>query len=327
MHKTTRRIRGAVAAALLSLTLPAVAQDENYPSSPIRMVWGNPAGARGDLIARLLAQKLSAQLNTSVVVDNKPGASSNVGAEFVAKSRPDGYTLLFNPSSVILSRALGEKLGYDIFRDLAPIALFASGPQLLIVHPSVAASSVSQFTTYLKANPDKLAYGSAGNGSPSHLSILLFLQSNGVSALHVPYKGSPPAMLDLVAGRVQFGVVDVGFALTLMKDGRVKGLAITSLKRSPRAPDVPALAETMPGFEVGNWFGVMAPARTPRAIVQRLNGEVMKVVQDADAAARLLEHDVLPLGSTPDGYETYLKNELERWSKVIKTSGLKSENP
>ena len=323
MKKTAWILFGMVAVALPAMISPAVAQD-NYPSSPIRLVWGYASGT-GDVVARLLAQKLSAQMNASVFVDSKQGASGNVAAEFVAKSRPDGYTLLFNPASITFSPALGEKLGYDLLKDLARVALVASSPDLMVVHPSVAANTVAEFIAYVRANPDKLADGSGGIGSLPHLAALLFLQTNGLTALHVPYKGTAPANLDLVAGRIQFGISAVGSVLPLVKEKRVRALAIGSLKRSPLLPDVPTFAETMAGFEIVNWFGVMVPAKTPRPIVQRLNSEIVKALQDPDMMSRFLENDALPLGSTPEEYETYLRSESERWSKVIRSAGVKVE--
>ena len=315
---------GILAVAFSAMIPPAVAQD-NYPSAPVRLIWGFVPGASGDLIARLLAQKLSKQMNASVIVENKPGASGNIGAEFVAKSKPDGYTLLFNPSTVTVSPALGEKLGYDLLKDLAPVALVATAQHLIVVHPSMAANTLAEFIAYGRANPNKLTYGSSGTGGFSHLSTLLFLQSNGMAAVHVPYKGNAPVFLDLVAGRIQFAFGDMGTTLPLVKDKRLRALAITSLKRSPLVPDVPAAAETMPGFEIGNWYGVMAPAKTPRPLVLRLNSELVKVLQDPDLVALFQDRGLTPLLSTPEEFENLLRSELERWSKVIKSAGVKVE--
>ena len=212
-----------------------------------------------------------------------------------------------------------------MLKDLAPVALLASSANLMVVHPSVAANTVSEFIAYAGANPDKLAYGSGGAGGFTHLATLLFLQTNGLAALHVPYKGAAPANLDLVAGRIQFLISDVAAALPLVKEKRIKALAITSLRRAPRLPDVPTLAETIPGFEIVNWYGLMVPATTPRPIVQRLNSEIVKALRDPDMMSRLVENGALPLVSTVEEYETYLRSEMERWSKVIKSAGVKVE--
>ncbi len=305
---------------------PHASAQNDYPSRPLRLLVGFAPGGSTDLIARLLAQKLSTQMNTNVVVDNRVGANTNIAADMVAKARPDGYTLLFNPPSQILSRAFGETLGYDLFKDLAPLALFATAPQVLVVHPSIPANSAAELIAHLKVNPDKLAYGSAGTGSIIHLGALLFLQLNNLSALHVPYKGGGPAMVDLVGGRIQFTMQSTTTVLPMVKDKRVRALAIASLKRSALLPDLPTLTETvMPGFEIGSWTGVMLPAGTPPAIVKRLHGEIMKVLQDPDMKARLAQDGIEPLGSTPEQYGAYLKSELQRWTRVIKTAGVKPE--
>ena len=324
MRKAGRMLLGVLALALSVMASPALAQD-NYPAGPIRLVVAFPPGGALDVIGRLLAQRLSAQMNVNVFVENKPGASGNVGAEFVTKARPDGYTLLFNSATVILNPAFGDKLGSDLLKELAPVALIASTPHLIVAHPSVPANTVAEFIAYVRANPDKLAYGSSGTGTMSHLSPLLFLQSNALTALHVPYKGNAPANLDLVAGRMQFGFVDVASGLALLRDKRVKALAVTSFKRLPSLPDVPTLAETIPGYETVQWYGVMAPAKTPRPIIQRLNSESIKALQDTNMTSRILESGALPLGSTPEEYQTYVGNELERWTKLIRSAGVKVE--
>lgn len=325
MKKTALMLLGVLVLPLSSIAPPALAQD-NYPSSAVRLVVPFLPGATTDMIGRLLAQRLSAQMNATVLVENKAGAGGNVGAAFVSNSRPDGYMLLVNTTGVIFSRVLGEKLEYDVLKDLAPVALVATVPQLFYVNPSVPVNTVAEFITYLKANPDKLAYGSGGTGAITHLGPLLFLQANGLTALHVPYKGASEATIDLVAGRIQFAMQSSMVAvLPLVNDKRVKVLAITGLKRSPLLPDVPTLAETMPGFEVGSWFGVMAPAKTPPAIVKRLNSEIVKALQDPDVRSRLARENAEPLGSTPEEYGAYLKSELERWTRIIKSAGVKLE--
>lgn len=314
----------AGAAALLLAGGAANAQD-NYPASPVKLVVGFPPGGATDLIGRLLAQKLTARLNTNVVVENKPGANANIGTEYVAKSRPDGYTLLYNTSGVVFSPALGEKVGYDILTDLMPVSLVTSVPMVLLVHPALPARTVGEFTAYLKANGEKVAYGSGGIGNIIHLATLLFLQANNVNALHVPYKGTSPLMLDAVAGRIQFTFAAPGLAAPLIKDKRMNGLAISSLRRSLLLPEVPALSESMPGFEIGTWHGVMAPAKTPVAIVRKLSGEIAKALQENDLKTRIGQEGAEPLGSTPEEYAAYLRSELDRWTKVIKSAGVKAE--
>jgi tripartite-type tricarboxylate transporter receptor subunit TctC len=308
--------------ALWALSWTALAQD-NFPTAPLKVVVPYPPGASTDAIGRLLAQKLSTQMNASAVVENKAGANGNIGADFVAKSRPDGHTILFHTSSLVLSPAFGEKVGYDMFKDMAPVALVAAAPLVLFVTPSVPVNTTTEFIAHLKAHPDKIAYGSTGVGSITHLGALLFLQASNLTSLHVPYKGGSEVVVDVAAGRVQFGVQSMVSVLPFAKDKRVKVLGVGGLKRSALLPDVPTLAEAMPGFEIGLWFGVLAPVKTPPAIVRRLNAEIMKMLQDPDAKVRLARESADPLGSTPEEYGTYLKSELERWTRVIKTAGVK----
>ncbi len=308
---------------LASICDLAIAQD-TYPAAPIKLTVGFAPGGAVDVLARLMAQKLSTQMNANVFVDNKVGANANIAAEAVAKSKPDGYTLLFNSPGVVLSPALGEKLNYDVQKDLAPVSLAFSVPMVLTVHSSVPVNTVAEFIAYVKANPDKLAYGSAGTGSFTHLSALLFLQLNGLSALHVPYKGAAPALLDAASGRTQIVMQSPVTAVPLVKDKRMKALAVTSLTRWALLPDVPTLNETvMPGFELGSWNGVMAPANTPRAVITKLNQEIVKLLKDGDIKTRLAQEGAQPVGSTADEYGAYLRAELERWNKAIKSAGIK----
>jgi tripartite-type tricarboxylate transporter receptor subunit TctC len=314
-----------VAVSPLALASVANAQD-NLPPGPIRLTVGFPAGGTVDVVGRILAQTMTDKMNVSTIVDNKPGANSNIAAELIAKSRPDGATLLLNSNSQVLSLAIGEKLTYDLFRDLAPVALLGSGVQALVVHPSVPANNVAEFIAHVKANPDKLAYYSAGNGSNPHLLTVLFLRANDLTALHVPYKGSGPALLDLVGGRIQFALQSITTIIPMVKDKRLKALAITSMQRSPLLPDVPTLNEiVMPGFEAGNWNGIMAPAKTPPAVIRQLNASIVKALQDADLRARFAQNGVEPMGSTPEEYGAYLKSELDRWSGVIKAANIKPD--
>ena len=320
MKKTIWMLSGVLALALAAMSAPAVAQGD-YPSSPVRLVLGFEPGGSSDVIGRILAQKLSAQMNGNVIMDYKPGASSHIGAEFVARSKPDGYTLFLSTPSVILSLLVGEKPGYDLFKDLNPVALVASVPYILLVHPSLPVNTPAEFITFLRANPDKVIYSSAGTGSSQHLVPLMFLQTNGLTALHVPFKGAAPAMTDLVSGRSQFGLATAPLTLPMLKAKRVKALAVTSLKRMPILPDVPTLAETiMPGFETGSWLGVMAPAKIPPAIVKRLNGEIVRAVKGSDMESQLAQRglNVEMHGSTPEELGAYIRYELDRWTKVTK---------
>ena len=304
---------------------PAIAQD-NYPSSTVRLIMGFPPGGSTDVVARLLAQKLSAQMNASVIVDYRIGNEGHIGADYVAKARPDGHTVFMNVPSQILGPAFNLKLSYDVFRDLAPLSLLSNSPQLLVMHPSLPVSTPAEFIAFIRQRPDKLAYSSAGPGSVTHLSPLLFLQTNRLNALHIPFKGSGPAMVGLVTGETQFAMQSIVSVLPMIKQKRLKAIAISSLKRSPLLPEAPTLSETvMPKFEVGSWVGALVPARTPPAIIRRLNDEMVKALHDPAVKSLLDTQGIESLGTTHEEYGNYLRGEFERWSKVIKAAGLKVE--
>jgi len=314
----------ATAAAILAMAAaPAFAQGGGYPSKPITMVVPFPPGGPTDLVARVLAQKLSEQLGQNVLVDNRGGANGNIGAQLVAKAPADGYTLLYNTSSIALSPALYKSVSYDVQKDFAPVALVAVVPLALVTHPSVPANNVKEFVAYAKAHPGKLSYGSAGNGNVTHLGAFQFVQANGIDAAHVPYKGSAPADVDLVGGQIQFMTDTVNSVMAFVRDKRMKMLAVTTAKRMSLFPDVPTLAESgMPGFEVGAWQGVMVPAGTPAPVVERLNAEIVKALKAPDVRERLALQGAEPLGSTPAEYGAYVRKELARWAGVVKATGV-----
>ena len=302
--------------------LAATETSESYPNQTIKLEVGFAPGATTDTVARLLAQKLAAQMNGSIVVENKTGANGNIAAEFVAKSKPNGYTLLFNTMAMILSAAADQKLGFNPFIDLIPIARVASSPNLMVLHPSVAADNLKDFTQYVRSSAGQSAYSSAGTGSPSHLGMVLWLQSNNLTASHVPYKGSGPALLDVVAGHIPYTMAGQSGVLPMLKDHRVKVVAITSLQRSPLLPSVPTIAESLPGFEMVIWLGLMAPIGTPSAIINRLNTEVLKAVQDQEMKLRLSQEGADPSHSSSKDYAQYIRSEFNRWSGVFKKGGI-----
>lgn len=317
--------RLATAATLLALAGPcAFAQGPaDYPGKPITMVVPFPPGGPTDLVARVLAQKLGEQMGQSILVDNRAGANGNIGAQMVAKAPADGYTLLYNTSSITLSPALYKSVSYDVQKDFAPVALVAVVPLALVTNPSIPANTVKEFVAYAKAHPGKLSYGSAGNGNVTHLGAFQFVQANGIDATHVPYKGSAPADVDLVGNQVQFMTDTVNSVMSFVRDKRLKMLAVTTSKRMSLYPDVPTLAESgMPGFEVGAWQGVMVPAGTPPAVVERLNAEIVKALKSPDVRERLALQGAEPLGSTPQEYGAYVKKELARWAGVVKATGV-----
>ena len=301
----------------------AQAQPTAYPNRPIKIVVPFPPGGAADIIARVLGQKLSEQMGQSVIVENKAGANGNIASEFVARAPADGYTILYNTSSVTLSPALYKKLSFDVVTDFAPVVLTATVPLLLTVNAAVPANNIREFIALLRDKPNALSHGSAGIGNITHLGAYLFLQSQNLVATHVPYKGSGPSVVATMAGEVQFNMEPLIVGLSYVKDKRIKALAVASLKRSSILPDVPTLNETvLPGFEVGAWQGVLAPAKTPPEIVNRLNAEVMKALGTTEVREKLLAQGAEILGSTPEQYAAYLKSEIERWGKVIKSSGV-----
>ena len=327
MNPIHRRACLALAAcgALAALAAPG-ALAQTYPAKPITMVVPFPPGGPTDMVARLLAQKLSEQMGQPVVVDNKPGANGNIGGLQVSRAPADGHTLLYNTSSITLSPALYKSMQYDVLRDLAPVVLTAVVPLALVVNPAVPANSVQEFVAYAKANPGKLSYGSAGNGNVTHLAAYQFVRAQGIEATHVPYRGSAPADVDLAAGQIQFMTDTINSVMAFVKDRRMKLLAVTTAKRMSLFPEVPTLAETvMPGFEAGAWQGLMVPAGTPAAVVQRLNAEVNKALQSADMRDKLAVQGAEPLGSTPEEYGAYVRKELARWATVVKATGVTLE--
>jgi len=332
-HHDKRRNRLArlalpLASALLALgmaagTANAAGAADGYPAHPVRLVVPFPPGGPTDLVSRVIARKMSEELGQQVLVDNRPGANGNIAAELVAKSPADGYTVLYNTSSIALSPALYKKLSYDVKRDFAPVAMTAMVPLVLEVNAQVPAASLDEFIRYLKANPGKLTYGSAGNGNVTHLAAFLFLQANGLSAVHAPYKGSAPALTDLAGGQVQFMTDTINSSLPFIRDKRMKALAVTSMSRSSQLPDVPTVAETvMPGFEVGAWQGMLVPAKTPSEVIHKLNAAAQKALAAPDVRASLAAQGAEPRGSSADAYGRYLAQEIQRWQKVVKDSGV-----
>lgn len=320
----TRRAIGlaAVAAAAASWAGAVQAQDA-WPSKPITMVVPFPPGGPTDMVARVLAQQVGQQLGQTVVVDNRPGANGNIGNALVAKAAPDGYTVLYNTSSISLSPSLYKKLSYDVNKDLRPVALTAVVPLGLVVNPKLPVNNVQEFVQYAQANKGKLSYGSAGNGNVTHLAAFQVVQHFKIDASHVPYKGSAPADVDLVAGQIDFMTDTINSVAPFIKDGRLKLLAVSSSKRLPNFPDAPTLAESgMTGFDAGAWQGVMLPAKTPDAIVQRLNAELMKALKDPGVLEKLRLQGTEPLGSTPQAYGDYINSEIKRWAGVVKSTGV-----
>jgi tripartite-type tricarboxylate transporter receptor subunit TctC len=260
-------------------------------------------------------------MKATVIIENKAGANGNIASEYVVRSKPDGYTLIYNSSSVALSPALYKNLSFDVQKDLAPVILTTVVPMLLNVNSSVPVTNFKEFVALLKAKPDSLSYGSAGVGNITHLAPFLVLEQLGLVANHVPYKGSGPAMIGLVGGEIQFDMQPLTVGLAYAKDGRIRPLAVSTLERSPALPNVPTLDESgLKGFELGAWQAIMAPAKTPPAIIKRLNTELMAVIMNPEIKDKLLSQGAQVLGSTPEQYGAYLASEIKRWDAVVKSS-------
>lgn len=322
MQLTRREALSGLGGILAICAAPSMAQAD-YPNRTIKLVVPYPAGGTTDLLGRMVAGRIKSGLKATVIVENKPGAGTTVGAEQVARSAPDGYTLLMATSTTLaINKSLYKKLPYDPAKDFAPIALVAAVPFALVVNPSLPVKTLAEFIAYAKAHPG-LAYGSAGNGSPHHLGAEMLKAAAGIDIRHVPYRGSVPAMLDVIAGHIPFMVMDLQPALPQIRDGKLRVLGVTTLKRVGVAPDIPTLAESgLPGFELVAWQGVVAPAGTPRPIVDRLAREIDMLLADPATQGHLATLALEPLpGSTPDRFAAYINSEIDRWAVIVKKSG------
>ena len=314
-------LASTITAGLLSL--PS-AQAQGFPTKPMRIVVTFPAGGAPDILARLFADK--AQFGQTIVIDNVPGAGGNIGADKVAKSPPDGHTLVMGTVGThSINGALYSKMPYDMVKDFSPVSLVASAPNLLVVTNDLPVKSVAELITYLKANPNKLSFGSPGIGSSVHVSGELFKSLTGTSMQHVPYKGRQFAIPDLVGGQIQLMFDNMPSALPMAKDGKIRALAQTTAKRSPAAPDVPTVAETVPGFEATTWFAMFAPAGTPRDVVMRINAEMQRVFKLPDVIDKLKALGLEPQVGSPEELARYQAAEIVKWAKVVKDSGAKAE--
>ena len=316
--------RGAVAIVLASLACAVCAQ--NYPSKPVRVIVPFPPGAGADIVARTVVPRLADAFGQQFVVDNRAGASGNLGAEVAAHAVPDGYTLLFTPASVASSQALYQKLGYNLEKDLEPVSLVASAPFVLVVHPSLPVKNVKELIAMAKAKPGQLLYASTGNGGSPHLATELFKLQAKIDIVHIPYKGTPPAVTDLIAGQVSMMFANTLSVLPYVNSGRLRALAISSAKRSAAAPTLPTVAESgMPGFEASTWFGVLAPTGTPKEIVIRLTGELRKVVQTKNLSDSLISQGADPIGTSAEEFRAQIRADIEKWTRTIKAAGVRAE--
>ena len=308
---------------LMPLAASVTFAADAYPSKPVRVVVPFAPGGINDVLARILSQKLGAELGTTIVIDNRGGAGGTLGSGIVAHATPDGYTLLFSSSStIVVSPSMYSNLTYDPIKDFSPIAEIASVGSVLVVHPSVPANSVKELIAYAKANPGKLNYGSAGAGASQHLASELFKTMAGINMLHVPYKGGGPAMADLLAGQISLMIELIPTALPQIKGGKIRALAVSTPKRSPVLPDLPTIADTLPGYDLTIWTGLLAPGGTPKEIVSRLSNATLAVLGSPDMRERLASQGAEPVAANkPEQFADYIKKELVRWAAVVKASG------
>ena len=320
--------RVSITAALLSCTLAALAQtDAGYPSKPIRMIVPSAPGSGPDIMARAIGQKLTESLAQPIVIDDKPGAGGIIGSEAAAKSAPDGYTLIMaNAGSHAVNASLYAKLPYDPIRDFAPVTLVAMAPNILIVHPALPARTAKELIALAKERPGELTFGSGGNGSTAHLSGEMFRTMAGINIIHIPFKGSPAAVIGVIAGQIAMAFPNIPPALPHVRSGKLKALAVTTARRSGAVPDLPTIAESgLPGYEATAWFGVLAPAGTPLAIIAILNAAIVKSVHTRDMRERLAAEGAEAVGNSPGQFAQIIRSDIAKWATVVKASGAKPE--
>ncbi|MBI3044506.1 MAG: tripartite tricarboxylate transporter substrate binding protein [Betaproteobacteria bacterium] len=313
----------AVGALVLAAPLSAANVAETYPSKPIRVIVGQGPGGATDLVARALAQKLSENLGQPIVVDNRTGAAGSIAATLAARATPDGYTALVVPRAYAISPSLYKKLPYDPLKDLQPVTQIAEAPSIVLVNPNVPARSVKELIELARAKPKELNFGSGGVGSASHLAAELFLSMAGIEIVHVPFKGTGPALAEAVAGRVQLVIGSIVSGLPHARSGRLRALAVTSIKRSPILPELPSVSEAgVPGYVYGNWYGMLVPAGTSRRLVVELHRETVKALNDAKLKALLAADGGEVVGSTPEQFGAFLRSEMLQSEKIIKSRGI-----
>ena len=311
-----------VFAAVLALAAPVAAQPAAYPARPIRVIVPFPPGGATDIMARTIGQKLTQRWGQQTIIDNRPGAGGNIAADIAARAAPDGYTLFFAASAQLaVNPSLYSKVPYDAVRDFAPVILGGSVPNILVAHPSLPARSLKELIALAKAKPGQLQYASPGSGSTAHLSAELLKLEAGIDLMHIPYKGAAPGVADVLGGQVPLMFVSMPSVVGHVKAGRLAGIGMTGSKRSDAAPDVPAFAETLPRFESSAWYGIVAPASTPRDIVAKLNREIAAILKLPDVRDVLAAQGIEIIGGTPEEFGRYIKSELGKWAAVVKKSG------
>ncbi len=326
----TAGVSGLISRPLIGIAcavLAVASSAQDYPTRPIRYVVPFTAGGGGDIIIREVAQRLTARLGQTVIVDNRAGAGGSLGTEIVARAAPDGYTLLMaNVAPMAINVSVYKKLNYDPLKDFAPVTTLASFPNILVLHPSVPAQTLPRLIALARAKPGQLTYASAGAGSTTHLAAEFFKSRAGVDLIHVPYKGGGAALIDLVAGQVTLYFSSLPAALPMVRSNRLRALGVTGLVRAIAAPDVPTIAESgFPGFEAVTWIGAVAPAGTPSAIVTRLNKELVEIMQAADMREKMIAQGAEPMTNTPENFAAYIKTETAKWAAVVKQAGIAAQ--
>jgi tripartite-type tricarboxylate transporter receptor subunit TctC len=323
MKLPRRRFLRLAACAPALLTAPQAARAQAYPARSVRIVVPVAAGGANDVTARLIGQWLSEHLRQQFVIENRPGAGSNVGTEAVIRASPDGYTLLIAGSAAAINATLFGSLNFNFIRDTAPIASIVDVPQIMQVNPAVPAQSVPEFIAYAKANPGKIAMGSGGNGSPAHIIGEYFKLMTGTDLTHIPYRGAAPAVTDLLAGQIQVAFTEMATSLGHIKAGRLRALAVTTARRSEALPDIPTLGEFIPGFEASQWIGLVAPRDTPLTIIEKLNTEIKAALGDPKVKTRFADLGGMVLPGSPDDFGKLIRDETEKWAKVIRAANIK----
>jgi tripartite-type tricarboxylate transporter receptor subunit TctC len=325
MHRFLSGLAIVLGALWFSQPLPLSAA-QGFPSRPIRFIVPFPPGGGNDIVGRIVAQKLSESLGVVVVVDNRGGAGGTIGTDVTAKASPDGHTLLINNVSLAVNATLIEKLPYDTLKDLAPVSLLGRQPNVLVVHPGVAATSVTELLALARAKPGQITYGSGGIGTASHLATELLKLMTKTDMVHVPYKGLGPALTDLMGGRLQLIISTLASALPQVKSGKLKPLAVTTAQRSSFFPELPTMGESgVTGYEFSTWYGLLVPARTPAAVIGRLNDETVKALNSPALKQLFAAQGLEPVSSSPSEFGAYLKSETAKWAKVIRAANIKSE--
>ena len=317
--------RTVLTAIALAAALASPCGSQTYPSGTVKIVVPYPAGGGTDTIARVIGQRLSAVWKQSVIIDNRPGANGILGTDAVAKSKPDGLTLGLVIAAHAINPSLYKKMPYKTENDFAPITLLAEYPFVMVVTPSLPATTAAEFVALAKAKPGEIAFASSGNGSGPHLGVELLKEKAGINLLHVPYKGAAPATTDVVAGHVQMMFNNLLASVQMIRSGQLRVLAVTSARRAPALPDAPALAEVIPGFSVTGWYGLLAPAGTPQAIVDKVRADVAQVLKDEEIRERLAGDGAIPVASSPDDFRAFIAAEIDKWAAVIRTAGVPPE--